>query len=253
MRFTLIQALLLFCALLSAQHNDQNLLTPDEAVSMAMKNNLLLQQDVQNKLLVQRVKSAYYNWIYVFARQQLYKQHLEVAADLNRVAELRYEAGDIDMLEKASAITMLAEINTRISMLDDELEITANNLKSLINTSVEIQPSIRELQMYQINKESLAIADSIMSTESYEISKNDLQNLILELNCNFKLIGYYETYALPRATLLLDVSKKKYECEEIDYLEYIHAVAEAFSTELDFLDTLNHYNQTAIQLEFNAY
>ncbi len=58
---------------------------------------------------------------------------------------------------------------------------------------------------------------------------------------------------LGQADQLLEINRAKFENEDIDYTEYTQKADEAFQIQLDYLETLNNYNQTAIQLEFYAY
>jgi cobalt-zinc-cadmium resistance protein CzcA len=78
-------------------------------------------------------------------------------------------------------------------------------------------------------------------------------NLEYELNNYFKKLQYFKQVGLDQADQLLELNRAKFEIEDIDYTEYTQKADEAFRIQLDYLETLNNYNQTAIQLEFYAY
>jgi hypothetical protein len=58
---------------------------------------------------------------------------------------------------------------------------------------------------------------------------------------------------LTHADIILQTSRAKFNAEEIDYLEFTEDIAEAFKIKLEYLETMNNYNQKAIQLEYYAY
>jgi heavy metal efflux system protein len=93
---------------------------------------------------------------------------------------------------------------------------------------------------------------SIDSTEQF-IHERKQENLEYELNSYFKKLQYFNRVGLSKADQLLEINRAKFDNEDIDYTEYIQKADEAFRIRLDYLETLNQYNQTAIQLEFYAY
>ncbi len=63
-------------------------------------------------------------------------------------------------------------------------------------------------------------------------------------------LEYYEQSALPQASLILKQAQKGFENGEIDYVEYIQGLNRALSVRFNYLDILNQYNQSIIQIEF---
>ncbi len=68
------------------------------------------------------------------------------------VADLRYEAGDIDLLEKNSLISRFADVNTSLSRMEDDLSISRNNLKILLLVQDDLMPADSVLVMYALKK-----------------------------------------------------------------------------------------------------
>lgn len=85
----------------------------------------------------------------------------------------------------------------------------------------------------------------------YVINKT-IENLILDLNKTFKNLMHYDQFALVQAEQLAQTATLQLEKEEIEYIEYARRIAESISIKLEYLEILNQYNQTAIQLEFYA-
>lgn len=67
---------------------------------------------------------------------------------------------------------------------------------------------------------------------------------------NRNAISYYETGALPHATLLIKQADTAFKSGEIGYVEYLQALRNALSIKENYLQALNQYNQSVITLEF---
>jgi len=63
-------------------------------------------------------------------------------------------------------------------------------------------------------------------------------------------VTYYETQALPEAALIIDQSIRSYKAGALDYLDYVLSLGRALSIRQNYLETLNNYNQTIINIEF---
>ncbi len=94
-----------------------------------------------------------------------------------------------------------------------------------------------------------------------EIAENDLKSmqfildktidrLLTELNKSFRQIYFAEKYQLKQAEQAIQNSQLKFHKEEIGYSEYLTALTEAIKIKMNYLETLETYNQTAIRLEY---
>ncbi|HYX09276.1 MAG TPA: TolC family protein, partial [Bacteroidales bacterium] len=93
------------------------------------------------------------------------------------------------------------------------------------------------------------IAGNEYRYQQFNINK-EIENLLTELNKYYNQISYYEQDALVQADLLIKTATTQFEKESIEYFEYIQSIATAIQIKLDYLNVLNNYNQTAVQLEF---
>lgn len=66
---------------------------------------------------------------------------------------------------------------------------------------------------------------------------------------NRNTIAYYESSALPHATLLIKQADAAFKSGEIAYVEYLQALRNALSIRESYLLALNQYNQSVIALE----
>ena len=117
------------------------------------------------------------------------------------VADLRYEAGDIDLLEKNSMISLFADVNTSLSRMEDNLSISRNNLKMLLLVQDELMPADSDLVMYAFRKNEHP-ASGLDSTGHF-IHERKRENLEYELNNYFKSLQYFNRVGLARADQLL--------------------------------------------------
>jgi heavy metal efflux system protein len=62
-------------------------------------------------------------------------------------------------------------------------------------------------------------------------------------------LDYYRNTALPQATLLINTSQRAFEAGEIDYYQLSQSLNNANNVRRQYIDIINQYNQTAIELE----
>jgi heavy metal efflux system protein len=63
-------------------------------------------------------------------------------------------------------------------------------------------------------------------------------------------VDYYEQQAVPEAELIIQQTTLSYKAGAMDYLDYILSLSRALSIKQNYLDALNNYNQTIINIEF---
>jgi cobalt-zinc-cadmium resistance protein CzcA len=64
------------------------------------------------------------------------------------------------------------------------------------------------------------------------------------------LVNYYESSGLQQADQILRITQFSYKKGEIGYVEYIQNLTQALSIKSGYLDILNQYNQTIINVNF---
>ncbi len=96
-------------------------------------------------------------------------------------------------------------------------------------------------------KEQVAIAN-----EGYYSStlKGKYQSLLDEFEKYRESVEYYEKQAVPEAGIIIDQSVRSYKAGALDYLDYVLSLSRALSIKQAYLDALNNYNQTIINIEF---
>ncbi|MFZ4521971.1 MAG: CusA/CzcA family heavy metal efflux RND transporter [Bacteroidales bacterium] len=86
--------------------------------------------------------------------------------------------------------------------------------------------------------------------EDYEISlKSNYRSLLDEFAKYASSVDYYEQQATPEANLIIDQATRSFKAGGLDYLEYIITLNRALDIRQSYLDALNSYNQTIINIE----
>lgn len=96
-------------------------------------------------------------------------------------------------------------------------------------------------------KEQVAKNEADYQTKSLSGS---YQSLIDEYGKYSASVNYYEKQAIPEANLIIDQATRSYKAGAMDYLDYVLSLNRAMEIRQNYLNALNNYNQTLINIEF---
>ena len=82
-------------------------------------------RDLVKKEITAEVKRAWAYYQYAFHLCALYKEQIEWAGRLRKASQLRYEQGDITLLERNMSSTLVTDLQTRLSQAEEELQLAA--------------------------------------------------------------------------------------------------------------------------------
>ena len=97
------------------------------------------------------------------------------------------------------------------------------------------------------------LKEKVMQVDAENYSKSlsgNYNSLLGEYAKYNNSLNYYEKQAVPEADLIISQATKSYKAGEIDYLDYVQSLSRALSIKQNYLDALNNYNQTIINIEF---
>jgi cobalt-zinc-cadmium resistance protein CzcA len=97
------------------------------------------------------------------------------------------------------------------------------------------------------------IKELIASTSADYYSKTlrgKYQSLLDEYRKFQASVDYYEEQAIPEANLIIEQSTRSYKAGALDYLDYVLSLGRALNIRQNYLDALNSYNQTIINIDF---
>ncbi|MDX5421102.1 MAG: CusA/CzcA family heavy metal efflux RND transporter [Hymenobacteraceae bacterium] len=100
----------------------------------------------------------------------------------------------------------------------------------------------------QLNEE--AVRSQVEAQE--RVLQTELENAVQELNKQTNILQYYEQGALQQAATLEKAASLSFRLGEIDYVEYVQAMEQAYLLRSEYLNSLLNYNQSIINLEFLA-
>ncbi len=253
MRVIIIIGFFLQVSLLNAQDR-LHTCSLDEALQLATSN---CRNHAEMKMLKTKVKASWYTWLYSIVKWQTIHAYALAINDLSRIAELHYSSGETDLYETSVLIGKLAEIETSALTAETDIEISKATLCRLLFMDDIGIPADTNMSMYEIDKGPLSSPaltpnDSAGDSAAF-IHLKTIEILNLELDNLFIRLQYFSKFALNHAETTIHTASSAYKLEEIDYIEYIHKLGEAFEIKLNYLFLLNAYNQKAIQLEAYAY
>jgi cobalt-zinc-cadmium resistance protein CzcA len=107
-------------------------------------------------------------------------------------------------------------------------------------------PDIAKIQAAKI-QEQVSQANS----DYYAFSLSNNYKSLLDEYAKFAAsVEYYEKQAVPEANMIIDQAARSYKAGALDYLEYIITLNRALDIRQNYLDALNSYNQTIINIDF---
>jgi cobalt-zinc-cadmium resistance protein CzcA len=92
-------------------------------------------------------------------------------------------------------------------------------------------------------------ADNQLEAELIKAT-SEIENQFLQLEKYGHMLRYYEDKALMQADMMLEHSLRAFSAGNISYVEYANAASGAFDIRMEYLETMNNYNQTIIRLDY---
>ena len=227
----------------------------DEIKRLSIKDALDLSAEnipgSTSKFHENEIKCAYYNWIYYINRLKILTEKKALYNDLIKISGLKFKAGEINLAEKALAELKYLKIELQSVETQYNLLISENDLKRILLIPDDLLPVNDSLIRYDlpsdINSYSVPDTLNIYDSGNYMLHKN-------YDNLKIKLIKYDEQITFYKKVLkfnqqTISAIKLRYKGEDIEYSDYINIINEVLNLKLEYLMTLNLYNQTALKIE----
>ena len=80
--------------------------------------------------------------------------------------------------------------------------------------------------------------------------ENKRETLSLELSKYQKMLDYFDEEGKVLSTEIFNTAKVSFENGEINFFQYLQSIENALEIMLEYMDTLNDYNQAAVQLKY---
>lgn len=297
-----------------------------------------MQAGIYKNQITYQVKSIYYSLLYRKEQRTLNEELIALYEKILRAADIRFQTGETNILEKYNANTRLQEAISQKLQTDEYIKIHLEQLKrytgnqtieditdkTLTEKFLDLSP---ESSMFNNNPDLLALKSQIeVAKEEIRVEKSRLlpdfsvgyfnQSLVgnfekngvskfygvgkrfqgVELGISIPIfakaqkakikaaeinqqmqeakvdafsfslsqrgstllsdlkrlqiqINFYRETALPQAKLLIAKSQRAFEVGEMDYYQVSQSINNAVEVQKQYIESLNQYNQTAIELE----
>lgn len=113
----------------------------------------ILNETLQKRELKYKVSLNFISYIYTAQRVELLQQYEESYLEFLRKANLRFEKGESNLLEKVTAENQHGQIKLQLYNLHTELDLYLIRLKYLLNTNEDVKPYINNPSIYLSIKE----------------------------------------------------------------------------------------------------
>jgi cobalt-zinc-cadmium resistance protein CzcA len=109
-------------------------------------------------------------------------------------------------------------------------------------------------QSSKIKASSIARDIAVEQSKEYEVQLNvEYMALNAELIKQEKALKYYEDEGTAISDEILKMATLSFKNGEINYFQYILSLENAYEIKLDYLNSLNDYNQTVIAINYLTY
>jgi len=281
------------------------------------------------------VRKAYYEWLWLYQKQQLLTYADSIYTLFEEKAKLRFKTGETNILEKTTAASHRQQIANQLEMLSSDMQVALRQFNLLLGDSIMYQPQTDSLrlssfaatdtsfsqlpQIRTLQHESAAaqwrwrteksklLPDFFIGYNNQSIIGNQLvgeeekyysgnkrfsyvsagvsiplfagaqraraaaaqvdwqlsrqrtdyallqtktawENAQTELHKYTNSLQYYEGKGLENAAAIIATADTQFVGGEINYLQWVILVDQAIGIRNEYLDILNNYNQSAIQV-----
>lgn len=115
---------------------------------------------IVEKEVVAEVKRAWAYYLYAYNLRSLYNDQNQWAEELQRIGELRYQQGEITLLEKNMAATMAADLKNRLFQSQEEEKLALARLNWACYAGQPIVPADTALVQFPADIETLTYSEA---------------------------------------------------------------------------------------------
>ncbi|NCI52025.1 CusA/CzcA family heavy metal efflux RND transporter [Sediminibacterium roseum] len=120
----------------------------------------VLNVNVTEAVLKKKVAQVYYNLVYLQQKKNLMQKNDSLFAEFLRRATLRFDKGESNVLEKATAENQRGQIALQLSLLQHDIDLQQLQFQVLLNTDVVFVPDEKEFKATIITAVDTAVLRS---------------------------------------------------------------------------------------------
>lgn len=139
-----------------------SLLTPfykNVLVSRQVATGTYYKQMVEKEVKAE-VKRAWAYYLYAWNLRDMYKEQSGLADKIQKAGELRYQQGEITLLEKSMTATVASDMRNKLFQADEELKLAALRLQWTCYTEQPLAPDETSIQLYPVSMDTLSLSEA---------------------------------------------------------------------------------------------
>lgn len=139
-----------------------SLLTPfykNALVSRQVATGTYYKQMVEKEVKAE-VKRAWAYYLYAWNLRDMYKEQSGLADKIQKAGELRYQQGEITLLEKSMTATVASDMRNKLFQADEELKLAALRLQWTCYTEQPLAPDETSIQLYPVSMDTLSLSEA---------------------------------------------------------------------------------------------
>ena len=139
-----------------------SLLTPfykNTLVNKQVATGTYFKQMVEKEVKAE-VKRAWAYYLYTWNLRDMYQEQSSWADRLQKAGELRYQQGDITLLEKSMISTIASDMRNKLFQSEEEQKLAASRLQWICYTDRVIVPNETSIQLYAVSVDVLPLSSA---------------------------------------------------------------------------------------------
>lgn len=117
-------------------------------------------KEMVEKEVKAEVKRAWAYYLYAWNLQEMYKEQSSLADRIQKAGELRYQQGEITLLEKSMTSTIASDMHNKLFQAKEELKLAASRLQWTCYADQPMVPDETSIRLYPVRVDTLALSSA---------------------------------------------------------------------------------------------
>lgn len=117
------------------------------------------------------VKRAWAYYLYAWNLREMYKEQSSLADRMQKAGELRYQQGEITLLEKSMTSTIASDMRNKLFQAEEELKLAASRLQWTCYTDQPMVPDETSIQLYPVRADILTLSSAHLKYFQSQVSE----------------------------------------------------------------------------------
>lgn len=128
-------------------------------------------REMVEKEVKAEVKRAWAYYLYAWNLWDMYKEQSNLADRMQKAGELRYQQGEITLLEKSMTSTIASDMRNKLFQAEEELKLSASRLQWTCYTDEPVVPNETSIRLYPVSIDTLSLSAAHLNYFQSQISE----------------------------------------------------------------------------------